>query len=142
MTVEEMFSMAEGKSLTSLVVKGFGSWIVAVTGSAALGFQQAVNFMFLPFVLLYDIAYESVNSFILSPMGITDPAWAITAEELVALDILAGPAGTVMALVGLYIVLRYVALPITSNVLPGMMADNVIFKWLFTTAEEEEEGET
>lgn len=142
LSVPDMFDMAEGKDFATIMKNGVGAWFVAVFGAAAAGFQEAVNFMFLPFRVFVDIATASIDAFILAPMGITEPAWQQTAQELLAFDVLAGPFAALLALAGLGIVLLYLGLPRTSNFLPGILVDNVIWSTLFTTPEEEEEGET
>lgn len=137
----ELINQAEGTSLTALMVRGIGGYILSVWVSLIAGFQTVFEFLFLPFELLINIATESVASFVLEPMGIIEEGARITGQEIQVFDFLALPIAVVIALASLGIVIMYLQFGTTSNLFPGLFVDNQIVDLLFTTPEEEAEGE-
>lgn len=138
----ETFREAEGRTTGSIVQQGIAAWMLSIFLSLIAGFQSVFEFLFLPFELLIDVAVASVDAFILTPFGLTRIGFIASARAILANFGLAGlPVSIVIALVSLLIVLAFLQLPITSNILPGLFIDNRLVEFFFTTPEEEAEGE-
>lgn len=132
---------ARGRTPAEIIVEGIGGWWLAANVIAISGLQTIAEFMLLPFRLLMDVAGASVNAFILEPLGLTSIGAQITGGELDIFGFFALPVAVALALGVLLMVLLYLQLPITSNILPGFLLDSRIVAYLFTTPEEEAAGE-
>lgn len=136
-----LINRAEGKTLAQLLKQGIGGWLLGVSVALIAGAQTVLEFLFLPFDIFIDLAGSSVSAFLLEPMDLPAAGYGITARALESLGIAAGPVSTGIALFGIVIVLGYLALNITSNFLPGLIVDNVVLDFFFTSPEEEADGE-
>lgn len=137
----QLYGLASDVSTTEAVRRGFVSWILAVSFSVAAGLQTLFEFLFLPFEILIDVVGASVVAFILEPFGIVGAGADITAQEISIFGIFALPASVVIALGTLTIVILYLRLEITSNIIPGLFVDNRLIDWFTTSPEEEAQGE-
>lgn len=139
---EDFLDRAQGTGITEAVRIGIVGWILAVSASVIAGFQTLLEFMFLPFELLIDVAVGSIDAFVLQPFGITEVGAAITSGELDIFGIFALPFSVIIALGTLFIVIMYLQFQTTANIFPGLLGiDNRLADLFFTTSEEEAEGE-
>lgn len=142
LTPLETFQTAEGRTTGSIVQQGIAAWLLSIFLSLIAGFQSLFEFLFLPFELLIEIAIASADAFIITPFGLTRFGFIASARAILENFGIAGlPVSVIVVLVSLLIVLVFLQLPITSNLLPGLFVDNRIVSFLFTTPEEEAEGE-
>jgi hypothetical protein len=137
----QLYGLASDVSTTEAVRRGFVSWILATSFSVAAGLQTVFEFLFLPFDILIDVVAASATAFILEPFGIVGPGADITSQSIDIFGIFALPASVVIALGTMTIIVLYLRLEITSNIIPGLFVDNRIVDWFTTSPEEEAQGE-
>lgn len=137
----EFIDEADSSDPGSIIKKGVGGWLLAVSAAFISGTQALVELLFLPFELIVEIAWGSVEDFFLKPMGITTPGYEATAEALMNLGefkLLGLPISVAIALATLLIVV-WVAARGWTGLFPGTMVDFPLVNLFFTTPEEEEE---
>lgn len=140
-TPTDFMDQASGQSVGDIIKKGTGGWLLAVSAAFITGTQALVELLFLPFELLVEVAWGSVENFFLKPMGITTPGFDATAEALMNLGefkLLGLPISVSIALLTLLIVV-WVAARGWTGLFPGTMVDFPLVGLFFTTPEEEEE---
>lgn len=137
----QTFQEAEGRGITEIAVQGIAAWLLGAFLSLIAGFQSVFEFLFLPFVILADIAVASANAFIIEPFQLTRFGLFASAQAIGEFGIAGLPVSVIVVLISLFIVLVFLQFPITSNLLPGLFVDNRIVEFFFTTPEEEAEGE-
>lgn len=138
----EFIAQASGyESLAQLIRDGIGGTILATFTQAIRAVGAVASLLLVPFVLLVDVARESVNNFILVPMGIVPIGADVTAGELSVLGLFALPVSVVIALGTFLIVILYLQWRITGNIIPGIFVDNRLVDFIFTSPEEEAAGE-
>lgn len=141
LTPIEVINQARGRPLSTIAVSGIGGALLAWALGLVQTIQTLFSFILLPFELLIDVAAESVSAFILEPIGLVGVGADITAGELDVFGLFALPVSVVMALGVLFIVILYLQFQTTSNIIPGLFIDNRLIDFLFTSPEEEAEGE-
>lgn len=137
----QIWGLASSTSTTEALRRGLVSWILAVTFSIIAGLQTIFEFLLLPFTIGIEVVQFAVVSFILEPFGIVGAGADITAQEISVFGVFALPVSVVIALGTLLIVVLYLRLEITSNIIPGLFVDNRIIDWVSTSPEEEAQGE-
>lgn len=141
-TPMEIINQAEGRSITGIVINAIGGWLLALGLTAISGLQTVAEFLSLPFVLLIDVGYASVNSFIIGPIEqVVGTGVAVTANEIQLFGIVALPFSVLIVLATLTIVILYLQLEISSNIIPGFFVDNRIVDLVTASPEEEAQGE-
>lgn len=137
----EIFREARGRGVFSVIAQGLAGWFSAIGIALISGAQTIADFLLLPFVLFIDVARASVEGFFIAParlplFGLEESARALVGQGLAAL-----PISTSVALGTLLLVIAFLALSITSNVIPGLTIDNPIWDRFFGTPEEEFDDE-
>lgn len=149
----QLFREAEGRSVISVIVQGVASVASAVSVGSTRGVLAILSFLFAPFVIFYDVAVASAQAFLLDPLtgfdapaigevpgiiqvGILESGQALLGEAGVA----GLPIGIVVVLTGFLIIGLFLSLGPTSDIVPGIFVDNRVYRFFFTTPEEEEEG--
>lgn len=136
-----LWSESQGLGVTDALRRGLVTWILATVFAVVSGLQDIFNFLTLPFRFFVDISFAAIDAFILTPFGLTSVGAEITGQELDVFGVLALPISVVIALSVLFLVILYLQFEITSNILPGIFVDNRLIDFIFTSPEEESEGE-
>lgn len=137
----QIWGLASDTSVTEAARRGVVSWILAVTFSIITGLQTVFEFLIMPFTIGIEVVQAAVISFILEPLGIVGAGADVTAQEISVFGVLALPVSVVIALGTLFLVVLYLRIEITSNIVPGLFVDNRIIDWVTTSPEEEAQGE-
>lgn len=136
---------AKGRSIVEIIGNGIAGWILSMFAAMIAGFQTIFDFLFLPFEILIDVATASADAFIIGPFDLVGIGTDVSATAIRALEGFAGliglPVAVVVVLGTLLIVITYLQLGTSSNLLPGLFVDNRVVDFFFTSPEEEAEGE-
>lgn len=149
-TALDIWDRAAGVGVFQAIGQGLAGVFIALGVSIIAGVQTVVDFILLPFFLFIDVAEASVQGFFIGPiLGIEDApglgdvpglipvGLAETANALIGRGLAALPIATTEALGLLLLVLGFLALGFTSNVIPGLGVDNPLWDRVFGTPEEE-----
>lgn len=138
---ESFLRRARGRRITEIAQTGVGAWLLALFASIIAGMQQVFELLILPFVLFIDVAEASVQAFFIEPFGLVPVGVRESARGLFGFGIAGLPVAVVVVLVTFVVIVWFLQMPITSNILPGFILDNRLVDFLFTSPEEEGEGE-
>ncbi|MFW6041962.1 MAG: hypothetical protein ACOC8M_03085 [Guyparkeria sp.] len=153
----QLFEAAEGRSVLGIITQGVSSVFSAVGVGVTRGVLGILSFLFVPFFIFRDVAFASAQAFLIDPLtGGTFPGLgavpspiqagiAATSSAIIGLIGDAGaliglPVGTTTVLVAFGIIAIFLSLGPTSDIVPGIFVDNRVYRFFFTTPEEEEEG--
>lgn len=153
----DIFREVEGRSVLAVAGQGVAAVVLSGILSLIAGLQQVADFLFLPFVIFFDVAIASANAFLIEPLtggtfpglgqvpGVIQSGIAATSSALFSLigdpaAFIGLPAAVLVVLVTLLMIGLFLSLGPTSDVVPGIFVDNRVYRFFFTTPEEEEEG--
>lgn len=152
-----LFREAEGRGILSIIAQGVASVFSAIGVGVTRGTLAILSFLFVPFVIFYDVAVASAQAFLIDPLtgfdapgigevpGVIQSGIAATSSAILALvgDVgafIGLPASVTVVLITFGIVGLFLSLAPTSDIVPGIFVDNRVYRFFFTTPEEEEEG--
>jgi hypothetical protein len=149
MSVQELLDEAKGRDLGQIAKQGIGAYMLALVAAAISGLQTIVDLLLLPFEEFYKVGTTSISEVFIEPWNIVTGGGNVevgaieaTAEALAGqFGFLSLPVANFVVLLGILVVVVFIALGITSNFAPGVLVDNPIWDAIFGTPEEEGDDE-
>lgn len=152
-----LFQQSQGRSFFSIIGQSVNAIISAFGVGTTRGVLAILSFLFAPFVLFFDVAAASVNAFLIEPLtggnfpglgevpGVIQAGIAATSSAIIQtvgtwMAAIGLPTSVLLVLVTFGIIGLFLSLGPTSDIIPGIFVDNRVYRFFFTTPEEEEEG--
>lgn len=115
-------------NLTNIAKKGVASWLFAVGTAGVAGIQSMVDLLLIvPISVLTDIVRSSGEAFVIDPLRVISEGAGASATAAGDFNFLGLPIGVGIVLGTYLLVNRYVSMPETSDILPGVMVDLIPF---------------